>query len=83
MENQSVVVLELTPKSAQVRHQISKIDIWLSEATWLPVQQEFYEAGSGDYSIVRYSDVVRNPPIPESTFRAPWPKGTQKVRLQG
>lgn len=83
VENQSVVVLELTPKSAEVRHQISKIQIWLSEATWLPVQQEFYEAGSGDYSIVRYSNVVRNAQIPDSTFRQKWPKGTQKVKLQG
>ena len=83
VDDQPVVVLDLTPKSAEVRHQISKIDIWLSEATWLPVQQEFYEAGSGDYSIVRYSNVVRNAQIPDSTFRQKWPKGTQKVKLQG
>jgi outer membrane lipoprotein-sorting protein len=81
IENQPVVVLDLTPKSDQVRHEISRIEIWLSEATWLPVQQEFYEAGSGDYSIVRYSSVVRNPEIPESRFRPNWPKGTQKVKL--
>jgi outer membrane lipoprotein-sorting protein len=81
--DQPVVVLELTPKSQQVRREISKIEIWLSEATWLPVQQEFYETGSGDYSIVRYSDVVRNANIPESKFRPNWPKGTQKVKLQG
>ncbi|MGH9716219.1 MAG: LolA family protein [Candidatus Acidiferrales bacterium] len=83
IDNQQVVVLDLTPKSPQVLHQISKIQIWLSESTWLPVQQEFYEAGSGDYSIVRYSNVVRNPQIPDSTFRQNWPKGTQKVKLQG
>jgi outer membrane lipoprotein-sorting protein len=83
VEDQPVVVLDLTPKSAEVRHQISKIQIWLSESTWLPVQQEFYEAGSGDYSIVRYSNVVRNAKIPDSTFRQNWPKGTQKIKLQG
>lgn len=82
IEDQSVVVLELTPKSAQVRHEISKIEIWVSEATWLPVQQKFYEAGSGDYSVVRYFNVVRNPNIPDSRFRPNWPKGTQKVKLQ-
>lgn len=80
--DQSVVVLDLTPKSDRVRHEISKIEIWLSEATWLPVQQKFYEAGSGDYSTVRYFNVVRNPNIPESRFRPNWPKGTQKVKLQ-
>lgn len=83
MADQEVAVLDLTPRSPQVRHEISKIQIWLSEATWLPVQQEFYEAGSGDYSIVRYSNVVRNAEIPDSTFRQNWPKGTQKIKLQG
>jgi len=82
MADQQVVLIDLTPKSPGVLHQISKIQIWLSESTWLPVQQEFYEAGSGDYSIVRYSNVVRNGDIPESTFRQSWPKGTQKVKLQ-
>lgn len=81
--HQPVVVLNLTPKSPKVRHEISRIQIWLSEATWLPVQQEFFESGSGDYSIVRYSNVVRNAEIPESRFRQNWPKGTQKVKLQG
>jgi outer membrane lipoprotein-sorting protein len=80
--DQPVVVLDLTPKSGRVRHEISKIEIWLSEATWLPVQQEFYEAGSGDYSIVKYSNVIQNPNIPDSRFRPNWPKGTQKVKLQ-
>jgi outer membrane lipoprotein-sorting protein len=83
IDNQPVVVLELTPKSPKVRHEISRIEIWLSEASWLPVQQKFYEAGSGDYSIVKYSNIVRNPSIPDSRFRPNWPKGTQKVKLQG
>jgi outer membrane lipoprotein-sorting protein len=82
IDDQPVVVLELIPKSAQVRHEISKIVIWLSEASWLPVQQQFFEAGSGDYSIVKYSNIVRNPSIPDSRFRPNWPKGIQKVKLQ-
>lgn len=82
IDNQPTVVLDLTPKAPQVLHEISRIEIWLSEVTWLPVQQEFFEAGSGDYSIVKYSNIVRNPAIPESHFRPNWPKGTQKVKLQ-
>jgi outer membrane lipoprotein-sorting protein len=80
--DQPVVLLQLTPKSEDVRHEVSKIEIWLSEATWLPIQQKFYEAGSGDYSTVRYSNIVRNANIPDSRFRPNWPKGTQKVKLQ-
>jgi len=66
-----------------VRDQIAKIEIWLDETTWLPVQQQFVEAGSADYSIVHYSRVVRNPDIPDSSFKPHWPKGTQRVKPQG
>jgi outer membrane lipoprotein-sorting protein len=74
------VELELTPKSDAVRRQISKVDLWLDLSSMLPVQQEFYETGSGDYSIVRYSHVVKNPNISDSVFKPHWPKGTQKVK---
>ncbi len=77
------VELELTPKSDAVRAQISKIQIWLDESTWLPVQQQFFETGSGDYSIVKYSKIVRNAPVPESDFKPHWPKGTEKIKPQG
>lgn len=77
------VELELTPKSDAVRAQISKIQIWLDESTWLPVQQQFYETGSGDYSIVKYSKIVRNASVPDSNFKPHWPKGTEKIKPQG
>jgi outer membrane lipoprotein-sorting protein len=83
LEDKKVIALELTPKSDAVRNQISKIQIWLDEATWMPAQQQFFEAGSGDYSVVRYSRVVRNADIPESTFKPRWPKGTEKVKPRG
>jgi len=76
------VELDLIPKSASFGRQISKIQIWLDTSTWLPVQQEFYEAGSGDYSIVRYSKMQVNAAVPESAFKPHWPKGTQKVKPQ-
>jgi outer membrane lipoprotein-sorting protein len=82
LDDKRTVELELTPKSQNVRDRIARVEIWLDESSWLPVQQQFYEAGSGDYSIVRYSRVVRNPEIPDSGFKPRWPKGTQKVRPQ-
>jgi outer membrane lipoprotein-sorting protein len=83
IDDKKTVELELTPKSDEVRNQVSKIQIWLDESTWLPVQQQFNEAGSGDYSIVHYSKVVRNPGLPDSQFKPHWPKGTQRVKPQG
>lgn len=75
-------LLDLTPRSAAVLRQFSKIQIWLDETTWLPDQQQFTENG-GDYLIIRYTKVVRNPDIPDSKFKPHWPKGTEKVKPQG
>lgn len=83
LDDKKTVELELTPKSDTVRNQVSKIQIWFDESSWLPIQQQFYEAGSGDYSIVRYSKVVRNPAFDDNRFKPHWPKGTQKVKPQG
>lgn len=83
LAGKKTVELELIPKSQGVKNQFSKIDIWYDPASWLAVQQQFFETGSGDYSIVRYSNVMKNPQIPESEFKPHWPKGTEKVKPQG
>lgn len=75
--------LELTPRSADVLKQFSKIQIWLDETTWMAEQQQFTENGSGDYLTVRYTKMVRNPKINESQFKPHWPKGTEKIKPQG
>ena len=82
LTGQKVARLELTPRSDDLRKQISRIDLWLNEANWLTDQQQFYETGSGDYSIVQYSNVTRNVPIPDARFRPVWPKGVTRVKPQ-
>jgi outer membrane lipoprotein-sorting protein len=82
LNGQKVVRLELTPRSDDVRKQISKIDLWLNEANWLPVQQQFFETGSGDYSVIRYLNVARNVPISDAHFHAAWPKGVTRIKPQ-
>lgn len=82
LDNKKVVQLELTPKSEAVRNQISKIQLWIDESSWLPVQQEFFETGSQDYFVIRYSNIVRNPKIHDSRFKPHWPHGTQKLKPQ-
>ena len=83
LDGRKTAQLELTPKSQEARNQISKIHIWLDESNWLPVQQQFFETGSGDYFIIRFSRIMKNPKIPDSTFRQSWPKGTEKLKPQG
>jgi outer membrane lipoprotein-sorting protein len=83
IDDKKTVELELTPKSAEARNQISKIQIWFDESSWLPEQQEFFETGSGDYFIVRYSKMIRNPGLSDSRFKPHWPKGTEKIKPQG
>jgi outer membrane lipoprotein-sorting protein len=83
LDNRKVVLLELTPKSDEVRKQLSKIQLWIDESNWLPVQQRFEEAGSGDYFIIRYKNVSRNAKIPDSEFKQHWPHGTTHLKPQG
>jgi len=83
LDNQKTILLELTPKSDEVRNQVSKIHLWIDQATWLSAQQKFFETGSGDYFIIRYTNVARNVRIADSRFKPHWPRGTSKIKPQG
>jgi outer membrane lipoprotein-sorting protein len=83
LDNRKVLLLELTPKAEDVRQQISKIELWIDEANWLPAQQKFYETGSGDYFIIRYTNIARNVRINDSEFKPRWPRGVTRVKPQG
>jgi outer membrane lipoprotein-sorting protein len=83
LDNHKVLRLELLPKTDEVRKQLSKIQLWLDESTWLPVQQQFFETGSGDYFIIRYRNINRNVRIPDNDFKPHWPHGTTKMQAPG
>lgn len=78
-----VLHLELTPKADDVRNEISKIELWVDEATWMPAQQQFFENGAQDYFIIRYSRLVRNANLADSRFRPHWPNDVTRVKPQG
>jgi outer membrane lipoprotein-sorting protein len=82
-DGKKTVILELTPKSDDVRSQISKVRIWVDESSWLPVQQKFFEAGSADYLVFHYSDMKKNLKIEDSKFKPDWPKNVTKVKPRG
>ena len=78
MDSRKVAWIELTPKSQDVRGQFSKIQLWIDENSWLPVEQKFFETGSADYFEVHYSNIERNAKIDDSRFKPDWPTGTEK-----
>jgi len=81
LDGETTVLLELTPKRESVAAQLSKVHLWISEASWLPEQQKFFEA-SGDYAIARYSNVKVNRTLPSSTFRIRAPKDVKRVEMR-
>jgi outer membrane lipoprotein-sorting protein len=74
LDHKKTVVLDLTPKSEQMRSQVTRIQMWIDEASWLPVQQKFYETGAGDYIQFHYTNMMKNLKINESKFKQDWPK---------
>ncbi|MGC1484963.1 MAG: outer membrane lipoprotein-sorting protein [Candidatus Acidiferrum sp.] len=79
-DHKKAVVLELTPKSGQIRSQISRIQMWIDEASWLPLQQKFYETGSDDYILFHYSNLMKNLKISDSKFKQDWPKDATREK---
>jgi len=83
LDGQKMALLDLVPHSDDVRKQITKIRMWVDEASWLPVQQKFFEAGSGDYFLSRYKNVMKNLKIGDGKFKPDWPKGTKVEKPHG
>jgi outer membrane lipoprotein-sorting protein len=82
-DDKRTLLLELTPKSEQIRKQITHIQMWVDEASWLPVQQKFYEAGSGDYLLFHYTKMLKNLKIGGNKFKQDWPKSVTRVKPRG
>jgi outer membrane lipoprotein-sorting protein len=83
LDGRKMAVIELVPNADDVRKQITKIQMWVDEASWLPTQQKFFEAGSGDYFMSRYKSVMKNLKIADSKFKPDWPKGTKVEKPRG
>lgn len=80
LENRKTFLLELTPKSPEVRKQITKVQMWIDPSSWLPIQQKFFEAGSDDYLLIKYSGMMKNLKINDSKFKPDWPKDVARVK---
>jgi outer membrane lipoprotein-sorting protein len=83
LDQHKIVLVELTPKSDEVRNQIAKIQIWVDESSWLPIQQKFFEAGSGDYFLIHYTNLMKNLKVSDEKFKQDWPKGVTRIKPRG
>ena len=80
LDGDTTAVLELTPLAASVKAQIEKVQLWVSEESWLPVQQKFFQPG-GDYFLARYTAVKVNRRLPSSTFQIPGAKDAKRIKM--
>jgi outer membrane lipoprotein-sorting protein len=83
LDGKKTFLLELTPKSDDIRRQITRIQMWIDQSSWLPIQQKFYETGGGDYIQFHYSNLMKNLKLSDSKFKQDWPKDANHVRPRG
>jgi outer membrane lipoprotein-sorting protein len=80
LDGDTTAVLQLTPRSENTAAQLTNIHLWVSEESWLPVQQKFLQPG-GDYFVARYTAVKVNRQLPSSTFQIPAAKDAKRVKM--
>lgn len=80
LDDNKVVVLELTPRSDSTRRDVSKIQLWINQANWLPIQQKIFHSAADTHLTVRYDNVARNDSLDKDLFKPDWPKGTEKIK---
>jgi outer membrane lipoprotein-sorting protein len=76
----TTAVLELVPLKQSLASKLTKIQMWVSEDSWMPAQEQFFEP-SGDYLIARYTGVKINLRFPPSTFELPPSAGAKHVKM--
>ncbi len=76
----TTAVLELIPRKQSIAAQLTRIQMWVSEDSWMPAQQQFFEPG-GDYMIARYTSIKVNLKFPPSTFEIPPSAGAKIIKM--
>src|SRR5262249_45926504 len=64
IDGKKTIVLEMKPKNSAM---FKSVQMWMDQQKWVSVQIKTTE-GSGDYMVLKFSDIKINPKIPESTF---------------
>ena len=80
IDDRKVLLLELTPKDPKTRSAVSKIQVWVDQANWMPAKQKIVPSALGTHLTIRYRNIVRNDTLNRNLFKPSWPKGTKKVK---
>ena len=75
-----IVGLELTPKKERAREVVARLQLWIDQASWMPVKQVIVHVASGDTLTISYYGMARNLKLNPDLFKAKWPKGTQQLK---
>jgi outer membrane lipoprotein-sorting protein len=77
VDGQKRTVLELTPKNSGT---FKSVRMWLDQKAWVAAQIKTVEK-TGDYLVIKYSNVKLNNTIPESRFKLDLPKDVKVIKL--
>jgi outer membrane lipoprotein-sorting protein len=80
LNGRRLVGLELTPKSDRARETVARIQLWIDQASWMPVKQVIVHVKTGETLTVTYYGMARNLKLNPDLFKAKWPKGTQQLK---
>lgn len=80
MGDRRSLIIELTPEREEDREIVGKIRLWIDQASWMPIRQEFSSTGDGNTTTIEYSAMARNLELNPDLFDDDWPRGTDRVR---
>ena len=80
LDDQRTLHLELTPKSDEIRANVSRIQIWIEQGSLLPVRLTVFHSDAAQSVTANYSHASRNVPVDDAMFKPKWPKGTETIK---
>ncbi len=74
---QACTKLELTPTQQTIQQHLSRLELWISNTTGLPVQEKLHQQ-SGDYTQIIYSDMKLVPGLTDQQVQLKLPADVKK-----
>lgn len=71
--------IELLPKSKDIQQMFPKIELWISDASGIAVEQKLFEKGGKDYHLFTYSNIRFRPDIADSEVKLNIPGNAVKT----